>query len=75
MADDLELDVEKRYIIDVGSVGQPRDLNPQACFVRYDPAEMRVEWLRYDYPIAEVQKKMRAAGLPRPLVDRLSLGR
>lgn len=71
----LELDVEKRYIIDVGSVGQPRDLNPQACFVRYDPAEMRVEWLRYDYPIAEVQKKMRAAGLPRSLVDRLSLGR
>jgi len=71
----LELDVEKRYIIDVGSVGQPRDLNPQASFVRYDPAEMRVEWLRYDYPIAEVQKKMRAAGLPRYLVDRLSLGR
>jgi diadenosine tetraphosphatase ApaH/serine/threonine PP2A family protein phosphatase len=71
----LELDGEKRYIIDVGSVGQPRDLNPQACFVRYDPAEMRVEWLRYDYPIAEVQAKMRAAGLPRYLVDRLSLGR
>lgn len=71
----LELESEKRYIIDVGSVGQPRDLNPQACFVRYDPGEGRVEWVRYDYPIAEVQSKMRAAGLPHYLVDRLSLGR
>jgi predicted phosphodiesterase len=71
----LELADEKRYIIDVGSVGQPRDLNPQACFVRYDPSQRRVEWVRYDYPIAEVQNKMRAAGLPHYLVDRLSLGR
>jgi predicted phosphodiesterase len=71
----LKLEENKRYIIDVGSVGQPRDLNPQACFVVYDADEQRVEWIRYEYPIADVQKKMRAAGLPVYLIDRLSLGR
>ncbi len=72
---ELTLEEEKRYIIDVGSVGQPRDLNPLACFVWYDPDVGRVEWVRYEYPIAEVQRKMRAAGLPAFLVDRLDVGR
>jgi len=72
---ELDLADEKRYIIDVGSVGQPRDLNPNPCFVRYDSERRRVEWVRYEYPIAEVQAKMRAAGLPAYLVDRLSVGR
>jgi predicted phosphodiesterase len=71
----LRLEDDKRYIIDVGSVGQPRDLNPAACFVRCDLSEGRVEWVRYEYPIAEVQNKMRAVGLPRYLIDRLSVGR
>jgi diadenosine tetraphosphatase ApaH/serine/threonine PP2A family protein phosphatase len=71
----LELQGEKRYIVDVGSVGQPRDLNPKACFVFYDPDRQRVEWIRYDYPIGEVQTKMRQAGLPTYLVDRLRVGR
>ncbi len=72
---ELTLEGDKRYIIDVGSVGQPRDLNPQACFVWYDSERQVVRWNRYDYPIAEVQSKMRAAGLPDYLVDRLSVGR
>lgn len=72
---ELKLEEEKRYIIDVGSVGQPRDLNPKASFVLYDPAARRVTWTRYAYPIGEVQRKMRAAGLPAYLVDRLQVGR
>jgi diadenosine tetraphosphatase ApaH/serine/threonine PP2A family protein phosphatase len=72
---ELRLEEGRRYIIDVGSVGQPRDLNPLACFVRYEPQERRVEWIRYEYPIAEVQRKMRAAALPAYLVDRLNVGR
>lgn len=72
---ELELEPGKRYIIDVGSVGQPRDLNPLACYVEYDADAGRVRWIRYAYPIAEVQRKMRAAGLPRYLADRLSAGR
>ena len=72
---ELELEKEKRYIIDVGSVGQPRDLNPQASFVLYDEEARRAKWIRYDYPIEEVQRKMRAAKLPAYLVDRLRVGR
>lgn len=71
----LQLEPDKRYIIDVGSVGQPRDLNPLASFVRYDSDARSVEWIRYEYPIEAVQKKMREAGLPAYLVDRLSAGR
>ncbi len=72
---ELVLDEDKRYILDVGSVGQPRDLNPQASFVRYDSEVGRIEWVRYDYPIDQVQRKMRDANLPTYLVERLSAGR
>jgi predicted phosphodiesterase len=64
-----------RYIIDVGSVGQPRDLNPQACFVFFDDEQRTVEWVRYDYPIAEVQQKIVDADLPQALATRLDVGR
>ncbi|HEV2261192.1 MAG TPA: metallophosphoesterase family protein [Candidatus Rubrimentiphilum sp.] len=72
---ELILDPQKRYIIDVGSVGQPRDLNPQPSFVFYEPHERRVQWVRYDYPIAKVQEKIRVAGLPEVLAVRLDQGR
>ncbi|HUY41256.1 MAG TPA: metallophosphoesterase family protein [Candidatus Dormibacteraeota bacterium] len=72
---ELQLDPAKRYIIDVGSVGQPRDLNPNPCFVLYEPENGRVEWVRYGYPISTVQRKIRAAKLPAYLADRLDSGR
>ncbi|MGA8535474.1 MAG: metallophosphoesterase family protein [Candidatus Tumulicola sp.] len=72
---ELILEAGRRYIVDVGSVGQPRDLNPEASFVLYEPAQSRVRWVRYEYPIATVQEKIRAAGLPDYLADRLEAGR
>ena len=72
---ELILEPGKRYIVDVGSVGQPRDLNPEASFVIYDIDKARVRWVRYEYPIAEVQAKIRAAHLPGYLADRLKIGR
>jgi len=72
---ELQLEDGKRYIIDVGSVGQPRDLNPQPCFVFYDEDRKHVQWTRYDYPIEEVQQKMAAAELPHALAARLDVGR
>jgi diadenosine tetraphosphatase ApaH/serine/threonine PP2A family protein phosphatase len=72
---DLSLEAGKRYIIDVGSVGQPRDLNPRPCFVTYDDEERRVQWVRYDYAIAQVQEKMAQAELPPALAARLDAGR
>jgi diadenosine tetraphosphatase ApaH/serine/threonine PP2A family protein phosphatase len=72
---DVVLTEGRRYIIDVGSVGQPRDLNPEASFVRYDPATRRVQWVRYEYPIGDVQTKIHAAHLPDYLAMRLETGR
>jgi len=72
---ELFLEEGTRYIVDVGSVGQPRDLNPQASFAFYEPEKRRVEWVRYDYPISEVQHKMHDAHLPDYLATRLEAGR
>ncbi|MGA8797255.1 MAG: metallophosphoesterase family protein [Candidatus Cybelea sp.] len=72
---ELVLEAGKRYIVDVGSVGQPRDLNPDPSFVLYDSEQRRVEWIRYSYAIDQVARKMRAAGLPPYLAERLALGR
>lgn len=72
---ELVLDAGRRYIVDVGSVGQPRDLNPEASFVIYDDATRRVEWIRYPYPIVEVQQKIHDVHLPEYLAARLESGR
>lgn len=64
-----------RYIVDVGSVGQPRDLNPDASLVFYQPERAHVRWARYAYPIALVQAKIRDAKLPAYLAERLEVGR
>jgi len=71
----LELADGVRYLINVGSVGQPRDLNPEASFAFYDPAARRVEWVRVPYPFARTQAKIEAAGLPAALARRLAAGR
>lgn len=72
---ELTLESGRRYIVDVGSVGQPRDLNPEASLVFYEPEKSRVQWVRYAYPIAAVQQKIRQARLPEYLADRLEVGR
>lgn len=71
----IALEAGRRYIVDVGSVGQPRDLNPQASLAFYDSDDRSVTWVRYEYPIAAVQAKIHAAGLPEYLADRLEAGR
>ncbi len=72
---ELQLQDGRRYIVDVGSIGQPRDLNPEASFAMYDSATRRVEWVRFPYPIAEVQEKIHHAHLPDYLATRLESGR
>ena len=72
---ELTLDPGRRYIVDVGSVGQPRDLNPEASMAFFDPERAHVRWVRYPYPIAEVQAKIRGAHLPEYLAERLEVGR
>lgn len=72
---ELTLEPGKRYIVDVGSIGQPRDLNPEASFVIYDDDRKTVQWVRYDYPIEAVQEKMHHVHLPDALAARLQVGR
>ncbi|MBI4666497.1 MAG: metallophosphoesterase family protein [Nitrospinae bacterium] len=70
-----QLKPDKKYIINIGSVGQPRDSNTQACWVLFDSENSLVTYNRVPYDIAAVQKKMADVDLPRYLIDRLALGR
>jgi len=73
--DCIELNPKCRYIINVGSVGQPRDGNPDACYVIYNTETMKIRFKRVKYNINTAQKKMRKAQIPGYLIDRLSVGR
>jgi predicted phosphodiesterase len=64
-----------RYLINPGSVGQPRDGNPRASFALFDSTRRVVTVYRVDYPVHKTRQRILAAGLPRPLGDRLYLGR
>jgi len=65
----------KKYFVNVGAVGQPRDNNPKSAYVVYDMDESTIELRRLDYDIAAAQKKSLAAGLPARLAERLAYGR
>lgn len=71
----LELREGKRYIVNDGSVGQPRDGDPRASFCIYDEGSSTIEFIRLPYDVASAQKKIIDAGLPKVLADRLSVGR
>ncbi|HZM52208.1 MAG TPA: metallophosphoesterase, partial [Vicinamibacteria bacterium] len=64
-----------RYLVNPGSVGQPRDGNPLASFAMFDSATRMVSIHRIPYQIQATQQKIMKAGLPRPLADRLGIGR
>ncbi len=64
-----------RYIVNVGSVGQPRDGDPRASYLLLDTETRTVTLRRLPYPIAATQAKMTARGLPIQLAQRLALGR
>lgn len=72
---DIILEKDMRYIINVGSVGQPRDGNPDASFAVYDTETRRIQIKRVKYDVVKAQEKIIAAGLPRILAERLSFGK
>jgi diadenosine tetraphosphatase ApaH/serine/threonine PP2A family protein phosphatase len=71
----MSLDVEGRLILNPGSVGQPRDGNPDASYAILDTESSTWEQRRVSYPIEITQERMRARELPARLVDRLDYGR
>ena len=71
----IEIHKNKRYIINCGSVGQPRDGNPQASYGVYDLRHGVVKIYRVSYPVHLTQDKIINAGLPSILAERLSFGK
>jgi diadenosine tetraphosphatase ApaH/serine/threonine PP2A family protein phosphatase len=71
----LRIEPGKKYLINAGSVGQPRDGNWRAGYCIYDVENRLVELLRVKYDITTAQKKIAKAGLPQLLAERLALGR
>lgn len=63
-----------RVLMNVGSVGQPRDEDPRAAYATFDTESGVAAIRRVDYDIASVQAKIRRAGLPEMLANRLALG-
>jgi predicted phosphodiesterase len=64
----------RRALVNPGSVGQPRDGDPRASYLVWEPEAEVVTWRRVAYDVAAVQHAMRDAGLPAALSARLSLG-
>lgn len=64
----------RRVLMNVGSVGQPRDEDPRAAYAIVDTDEMVARIRRVAYDIPGVQRKIRRAGLPEMLANRLALG-
>ncbi len=71
----VELDGAGRTVMNPGGVGQPRDGDPRAAYALYDSDAGSVAFHRVPYDIVATQRAMERAGLPRPLIDRLSFGR
>lgn len=71
----VEIKDENKYIINVGSVGQPRDGNPDACFCIYDTDTKIMSVKRAQYDFQKTRHKIIKAGLPQYLGDRLLIGR
>lgn len=71
----LTIEEPKKYFINVGSVGQPRDGDWRAAYCIYHVENNVVEQRRVKYDLATAQKKIIQAGLPRLLAERLELGR
>jgi diadenosine tetraphosphatase ApaH/serine/threonine PP2A family protein phosphatase len=71
----LDLSGDARYLINVGSVGQPRDGDPRAAFGVLDTERSDITLCRVEYPVERAQQRILAAGLPEALAHRLAIGR
>lgn len=69
------LEPNHKYLINVGSVGQPRDGDPRACYALIDSDQNKLSFRRVPYSIEAAQRAMKERGLPDFLIDRLARGR
>jgi predicted phosphodiesterase len=73
-SNEVRLEKGVRYLINPGSVGQPRDRNPMAAFAIYDSDTRIVKFFRVEYDIAEARRKILEQSLPSALAERLTHG-
>jgi len=73
--EESRLDIEnQKYIINVGSVGQPRDGDPRLCFVLFDSDSSSLQFVRLEYPVQETYNEILENQLPPFLAMRLLAG-
>jgi len=72
--DNIGINGDNKYLINPGSVGQPRDRDPRASFLIYDHKDNEVKFIRLEYDIYSAQEKIILAGLDKMLAYRLSVG-
>ncbi len=70
----IKLDINTRYLINPGSIGQPRDKNPDPGYIIFDSERRELHFNRFSYNISVTQKRIRDAGLPEMLASRLDSG-
>jgi len=73
--DFVKIDDDYRYIINIGSIGQPRDGDPRASYMIYDSDDQIMSIKRVEYDYEKTQERMRKADLPRFLIDRIAVGK
>lgn len=72
---DIEIETDRfQYIINVGSIGQPRDGNPKTSFGIYDTNYQQIKIIRLEYDYRTASKKILEAGLPNIIAERLLIG-
>ena len=71
---EFKLPIGRKYFVNVGSVGQPRDQDPRASYVIYDPMARSIKFRRLEYDIQGAQERILKAGLPARLAERLAVG-
>lgn len=71
----IKLNPKNKYLINVGSLGQPRDGNPEPCYTRFDSVTGELNFFRFSYHLEETQHKILKNGLSSFFAERLSKGR
>jgi predicted phosphodiesterase len=74
-SESLRIEPARKYFVNVGSVGQPRDGDWRSAYALYDHDNQQITIRRVPYDIETAQRKIRAAGLPDQLAERLALGK
>ena len=73
-SEQIKIKPDNKYLVNVGSVGQPRDANPYSCYTIHDTKKMTLTFHRLKYDVEKAAQKIRKVGLPPMLADRLLFG-